>query len=239
MTTETAVERITREMSDDVDLVTEKVNDLAIVDQKSFDVTTEFMVQLQGRLKQVKKHFKPMKEATQKAHKAIVAQEKAMLAPLNEADAHLRYIRAAWADAQEEIRRKKQEKMDKAADLAAKKKEERLREKAEKETDPEKKADLEEQADNTYANPNIASGGVDKSSKVEGGGSTSWIEDIEVEVTHPLELLEEIISGRVPQTVYEFKPAKLKAWVKANDIKIGQIPGIMIKKTRRESVRTG
>jgi len=235
----TPTERITEEMGTDITLVTEGVRELHIVSQESFDITTEFMVRLASRLKQVKEHFKPMKEAAQKAHKVIVQQEKDMLNGLTQADTYLRGIRATYVEEMEKKQRKEQDRLDKLADKKAQKEKEKLQKKIDNAETQAEVNELQDKMDNVYADPNIASGGIEKSTKVEGGGSTSWIKDIEVVVEHPLELLEEIVSGRIPLNVVEIKTAKLKAWVKANGITNKQVPGIRVKETRRESVRAG
>jgi hypothetical protein len=236
---ETPTERITEEMNTDVMTVTSEATAIKIVDGGTFDITTEFMVKLASRLKQVKKHFKPMKEATQKAHKVIVQQEKDMLNGLIQADIYLRGIRATYADEQEKKQRKEQDRLDKLADKKAQKEKEKLQKKIDNAETQAEVNELQDKLNNVYADPNIASGGIEKSTKVEGGGSTSWIKDIEVVVEHPLELLEEIVSGRIPLNVVEIKTAKLKVWVKANGITNKQVPGIRVKETRRESVRAG
>ena len=128
--------------------------------------------------------------------------------------------------------------MDKLAEAKATREAEKLLKKAEKVEDPEEKAELEEQAEEVYVAPNIASGSVQKSSSFEGGGGTTFVNDIQVDIVDEYKLLKEILNGNVPMTVFEFKPAKLKAWVKVNAVKNGQVEGIKIIEVKRESVRS-
>lgn len=219
--------------------LTEKVNVLTIVDQASFEATSAFIVDIQNMKKVVKEHYGPMRKKANEAHKAITKQEKDDLSPLDDADRRLRSIRSAYVQKVEEERRKKQAKLDAAAEKKAEKEREKLRRKAEAEKDPEVKQELEEKAEEVYAQPNIAPVGVEKSSKVDGGGGISWVDDIEITITDPMALLNQIVGGRAPITLVEIKPAMVKRWVKTNGIKHGQIPGIAIKSVKVERVRTG
>ena len=75
--------------------------------------------------------------------------------------------------------------------------------------------------------------------RLKGGGGSTFVDDIEVEVTDPMFFLSEVVAGNVPITVLEFKQAKIKSWVKTMAIKNNQIKGIQIKNVKVERVRTG
>lgn len=216
----------------------EKVSNLEIVDQRSFGLSAIYNVDIEKMKKVIKDHYKPLKDAANKAHKAITSQEKRDLAPIELAGNHVRKIRSAYVQKEEEKRRKKQAKLDEAAEKKAEKEREKLRIKAEAEEDDEKKQELKEQAEEVYAQPNIVEPAIAKSSKVEGGGGISWVDETEVTITDEMHLLQEVVKGNVPLTVIEFKPAKIKSWVKAMAIKNGQIEGIRITTKKVERVRT-
>lgn len=211
----------------------ERSMQLVVVDAESFEASSEINVAIEKMKKEMKEYHAPLKKATHEAHKAATAREKADLAPLEKAGMHIRGIRAAYVAKEDDKQRKAQAKKDEAAEKAAEKEREKLRAKAEKEKDPEKKQEIEEQVEEVYAKPMIVK------SKIAKSDGISWVKDIEVEVTNPLEVLEGIISGRIPQTVYELKPTKLKAWAKANGIKGTAVDGIRVKDVKRESVRSG
>ncbi len=222
-----------------VNTMVEQAGHLLVKDAVSLGVANEYLVNLSGLRKKRVAWFKPLVDAANLAHKALTKRRSESLEPIDEVDKAVRSMTGAYVAEEKEKQLKEQDRLDELAQKQAKKKEDKLREKAEKEEDPEIRAELEEQAENVYVEPKIAAPTVEKTSRVGGGGSVSFSSDIEIEITHPLELLEEIVSGRVPQTVYEFKPAKLKAWVKAVGKKGTDVPGIRIKEGQKQSVRGG
>jgi len=236
----TTMEIIDNELSTQVATITEQAGHLLVKDSESLAVANQYLVDLSKMKKVVIEHYKPMKEAANKAHKAITSQEKADLAPIDEADRVVRSLTGAYVEKEERKRQKEQDRLNKLAREKAEREEAKLREKAEKaaaEGNKEEEERLLDKAENVYAEPKIAAPTVDKTSRVEGGGSVSFITDIEIEVYDQKEFILAISRGDAPLTVIEFKLAKIKAWIKANGIKQGQVPGIRIKETKRQSVR--
>ncbi len=216
--------------------LTENVGQLEISDKGSFDRAGEYLYKLKLLRTRVVEYFKPLKAATHKAHKALTQREKDELAPIDSADRIVRDLRRMYADVEEAKRQKEQDRLDALAKKKAEREEAKLLKKADKAESSEEKEEFEQRAKDVYVPPNIASGTVEKTTRHEGGGSTTWVKDIEVLIDHEAILLSEIMEGNVPLSVVEIKHAKLKAWVKANDIKNGQIKGIRIIETKRERV---
>ena len=76
---------------------------------------------------------------------------------------------------------------------------------------------------------------VEKTTKMESGGSITWIKDIEVEVISIRDVCFAIFQGKIPEKCVEFK--NLKQVAKMNNWK-GVLHGLNIKETQRESKRT-
>lgn len=217
--------------------MTDKAKELVIKNQESFDITGQVLIDLASMKKKIVAYHKETKDSTKKAKDVAYQKEKDDLAPITSADVYVRRIRIDYNALQEKKRAKEQERLDGVARRRAGKEKEKLLAKAEKAEDPEEKEELQQKAEDVYVPANIAAETMEKTTTLEGGGSTIWVEDIEVEITDQMKLLTAIVAGQVPLTVLEIKPSKLKAWVKSNDIKNGQIQGIAIRKTRRESVK--
>ncbi len=206
---------------------------LVVVDKESFDATSKINMDIEKMKKEIIAYHKPLRAATNAAHKASIKREDTDLSPLKAAGSYIRSIRSSYVQEQDEKQRKEQAKKDAAAEKKAEKEREKLRKKAEAEKDEEKKAEIEEQIEEVYVEPVIVESTIEKAEGV------SWVSDIEVEVTDSMFFLSEILENKVPMTVLEFKPAKIKAWVKTNAIKNNQIRGIQIKNVKKERVRTG
>ncbi len=229
------------ELKNEVATMLGRAKDLVVKDQDSLGIANEFLVGLSKLRKKRVAWFKDLVDAANKTHKALTKRRSEALEPIDETDKAVRAMTGTYVAKEKERERKAQEKLDKIAEERAAKEEAKLLKKAEKEEDPEKKAELEEKAENVYVEPKIATPTVEKTSRV-GGGSVSFTPDIEVEVIDEPLFLKAIIDGndpKVPATVYEFKPAKIKAWVKTMGIKQGQVPGIRIKEVQKQSVRGG
>ena len=146
----------------------ERAMSLTITNLASFEVTHQYVVDLQKMKKEMKEYHKPLKAATHAAHKAATKRENDDLSPLNAADTYIRNIRADYVREEDEKRAKEQAKKDAAAEKKAEKEREKLRKKAEKEEDPEKKQELVDKAEEVYVEPVIVESAIEKSSKVEG-----------------------------------------------------------------------
>ncbi len=223
------------ELKNEVATITEQARELVITDQVSFDIVGDYLIKLATLKKEVITYFKPLKKATHEAHKAVTQKEKDELAPIDTADRMGRALRGDYKRKEDARIQKEQDRLDKLAKDKADRETAKLLKKAEKEEDSEKKEELEQKAQDVYVPPNIAAGTMAQTTKHEGGGSTTFIKDIDVDITDEMELLKEIVAGNAPITLIKFNDPK--KWVKAAGIKNGQIKGIRISETQRESIR--
>lgn len=82
---------------------------------------------------------------------------------------------------------------------------------------------------------------VDRTLRVDGGraagGATmSQVTEIEVQVTDVKAFLRYLVEQGSSATFVEFPKAKLKAWVKANGLKAGEVPGLAIQETVKSRI---
>lgn len=216
----------------------QRAETMQIVTLEDYQTSAEMRKILKDLDKNIVAFFEPMKSAASAAHKSICAKENEARKPITEADAIVTKKRTTWYDEQERIRKEAEAKAQREAEEAAKKERERLLAlavKAEEKGKDEKADSLLEQAEQVYVEPVFVAPVVAKTVKLDGGGSTTRIKDVEVAVVNPLLLIQEIAAGRVPITVIEVKPGALKTWVKATDSK--HVPGLAIRETSREAVR--
>ena len=218
--------------------MTDKANELKIVDQESFDITSQVIVDLAAMKKKIVAYHKETKDSTRKAKDVAYQKEKDDLASINSADIYIRKIRIAYDAEVEKRRKKEQDRLDALAKKKADREREKLIARAAKTDDSEEKEELQQRAQDVYVPPNIAVATMEKTTKFEGGGRTTWIHDIEVKITDEIELLKEIIDPKsdAPMTLVKFN--NLKPWIKTAGIKNGQIKGIKIVDIKRESVKT-
>ena len=124
-------------------------NSMIVSEANSIEITTDadnaeaatFLMKIKGASKKVVEFFAPSKKAASEAHKAICANEKTMLRPLEDAEAIVKRKIRAWLDAQEKLRIEAERKAaEEAAKLQAK------ADKAMKKGEEEKAQELQLQA---------------------------------------------------------------------------------------------
>jgi hypothetical protein len=209
MTTELTEQELNMQIASMVD----QAGNLLVKDQETLSFANRFLVELSKLRKKRVAWFKDLVDKAHQAHKALTKRRSDALKPIDEADSVVRSLTGAYVAKEKEKQRKKQEILDKKAEEQAAKKEAKLREKAEREEDPEKKAELEEKAENVYVEPKIATPTVEKTSRV-GGGSVSFVTDIEVTVENIKQICKGVGEGIIPENVIEIKESKLKQWAK-------------------------
>jgi transposase len=227
-----------REIKNEVMDYVHTVDSFKIVDVESFNDSARFLVNLASLRKKVVGYFGPMKKKAQEAHKAITSQEKQELAPIMAAEGAVKTMRVDWKVKQDKIAEQMRQRAEKAERERIAKEKEKLLRKAGKTKDPFLKEELIEKAEYLVEKPVIIPSEIEKTSKVAGGGTITWVKDVEVKVTDPKVVCRLIANGNIPLTVVEFKPTKLKAWVKSMDVKQGEYGGITIREIERESTRT-
>ena len=108
-------------------LAVQTATDLRIESHEDYETAARYLVGIKTRTKQITDYWKGPKQAADAAHKAVVEREKAMLAPLKEAERILRKsmgdyqkaVEKARREQEEAQRRKQQEEVDRLLNQAA------------------------------------------------------------------------------------------------------------------------
>ena len=216
----------------------QRAESMQVVTPEDWLTSAEFKKTLKDLDKHIVDFFEPMRKTADDAKNAILTKKNEARKPVLAAIDLIDEKRTIYYDKQECIRREVEAKAQREAEEVAKKERDRLLAlavKAEEKGKDEKAEGLLEQAEQVYVEPVFVAPTVAKTVKLDGGGSTTRIKDVEVTVVNPLLLIQEIAAGRVPITVIEVKAGALKTWVKATDSK--HVPGLAIRETSREAVR--
>ena len=150
METVTAVE-VSSEIQTKVSGIERWSQEVAIVTVQDRINAIEHLRMAKTWRKKVADWFKPSKDAANKAHKAITAQEKSLTDPIDMAERSVKAKINAWDQNQERIRQEEQRKLQAAADEKARKERLRLEAQAAKLKTPELKAERLEMADEVVA----------------------------------------------------------------------------------------
>ena len=217
--------------------LTETAKSLKIVTLKDFELAGEVSLSLARIKKQINANWKPMSDKAKASAKEIKDNWDKELVPIEEAEGKISSARVSWKLEQDRIERAKQEKLEQdARDKANKERQALLDKAAEMEKlNPKKAEALLEKAEAVVEKPVFVEKVIEKTTKTESGGSITWIKDIEVEVVNVRSVCFAISQGHIPETCVEFK--NLKQLAKMNNWK-GNIHGLNIKETQRESKRT-
>ena len=104
---------VTVEMDATIEEQLEKSGAAAVQTAKAFKITSQedyeqggkYLTGIKTRMKQISEYWKPAKEAADKAHKQLVAKEKQMLKPLQEAESIIKRTMLTYQQAVEKARR--------------------------------------------------------------------------------------------------------------------------------------
>mgnify|MGYP001577507744 CR=1 FL=1 len=217
--------------------LTEQAKALKIVTVKDFELAGEVSLSLARIKKQINANWKPMSDKAKASAKEIKDNWDKELVPIEEAESKISSARVSWKLEQDRIERAKQNELERKATEKADKERQALLDKvAEMEKLNPKKAEfLLEKAEAVIEKPVFVERAVEKTTKMESGGSITWIKDIEVAVISIKAVCLAIVNGHIPEGCVEFK--NLKGIAKMNNWK-GNIHGLNIKETQRESKRT-
>ena len=215
----------------------EQAKALKIVTVKDFELAGEVSLSLARIKKLINANWKPMWDKAKASTQEIKDNWNRELAPVEAAEEYNASNRRVWKMEQDRIERAKQEKLEREArEKADKKRQVLLDEAAEMEKLNPKKAEiLLEKAEAVIEKPVFVEKVVEKTTKMESGGSITWIKDIEVEVVSIRAVCFAVSQGFIPENCVEFK--NLKQLAKMNNWK-GVIHGLNIIETQRESKRT-
>ena len=105
-------QQLTRDVTD----IEFKAESLVIQSDADYATAGEFGKMLKKKASQVTTFFKPMKDSAYQAHKAVCDREKAMLAPLRNAEKIVKQAMSAYVEEQERKRREAEEAARRAAE---------------------------------------------------------------------------------------------------------------------------
>ena len=233
----TEIEATEKELETKSLTLLETAHSITVTNEESYKVAGDFLKGVKDSQKKVKDFFKPLKEATHQAHKAVTTRENEALCPLNEANQMVRDTVGTYLDEQEKIRQEKQRKLDEQAARDAETARKKLLKRADNVKTESKREELLDKAEDVVEEIVHADHAVEKTTSFAGGGGITRKKDIKVEVTDAKALIAAIASGAVPITVIEIKDNKLKAYAKAAGLKAKDIPGCIIKETSGVAIR--
>lgn len=114
--TVTSPEHAAAALAKEVSSIEVKAGEIVIVDNDDYEFAGEFGKELKRKAAQVTEFFKPMKEQAHQAHKAICDREKAVLAPLANAEKVVKAKMSAYVTEQERKRKEQEEALRRAAE---------------------------------------------------------------------------------------------------------------------------
>ena len=82
-----------------------RAENMRIGNAREYEDAAAFLVEIKKRAKQMKEYWKPSKDAAKAAHARICEQEKAMLAPMEQAEKTIKAGMARYQTAEAEARR--------------------------------------------------------------------------------------------------------------------------------------
>lgn len=88
---------------------------IQIVDQDSYDIAASKFQGVAALEKEIIDHYRPMKDAAHKAHRAVCDAEKGILEPVQDAKRLLSRSIGVWDEQQERIRREEQRRLEEEA----------------------------------------------------------------------------------------------------------------------------
>ncbi len=226
-----------RKIMNEIQAISQTVIDLQIQDEESFSVMGTYLTSCVRYRKEVTAYHEESIEAAHKTHKILTGKRKEELDFIGTIEALIRSKRSAYKAEQDRIVREAQEKAEAEEHKKADEERERLLEKAANTEDTETQEALVEKAEQVVAAPVFTPKTIQKTTAMTGGGSSTFVEDIEIVVDNPQLILKTIVDGGLPLNIIEIKESRLKSWVKMHGIKQGQQYGFTVRKTQRERLR--
>lgn len=217
---------------------------ITITDQDSLGRVTEIVKQMKTGVKAVKEWFKPLKESAQKAHKDICTRENEMLAPYLEVETTGQGMINTFLNEEKKRVEAENRRLQEEAALKAKLEQEELEASAktmEGLGNTTAAVALRNEAARVVEAPVFAPT-VDRTVRTNGGaaagGATlSAKTEVVAQVTDVKAFLRYLVEKDSAATFIEFPASKLKAWVKANGIKAGDVPGLAVEERLASSIR--
>lgn len=217
-----------QELQQEAVQVSEQVNAVVVRDQETYSIAGNMILALDKLKKKITDYWAEPIDTAFKAHKALTAKRAEMLNPIEDRGKALNRKMGEYATEQDRIRREEQRKIDEARrkkeDDERRKLEERAR-KAEEAGKEAKAEELREKAEAVYIPPTVVVPEVEKTTRTD-SGTISQVKDIDIEIYNPLSVMKSIAAGELPLSIVTINEAKLKAHIKAFDLKA--IPGVTV-----------
>ena len=196
----------------------ERAGAIAIVDQGSYDLAANTLIEIAEIEKQIKAHHTPMKTAAHNAHKAAVSAEKRFLDPLTEAKGIIKRGISGWETEQRRIR----EEAEREAREKARKEEEEAR--LAKALEAEKAGKSDEEIEKIIDTPERVAPVVVKPT-FEQNARVSTRETWKAEVTNIATLCKSVAEGKAPIAVIQANMPLLNSMARAEKESLS-IPGV-------------
>lgn len=212
----------------------EQAQKLEIRTRTDFDLGINISVALKKMETEISAYWRESVANAKTAYDTQRDLRDADLKPVQNARKDIDLACGNWKYEQDRIARIEQARLEKEAQEEADRERQKLLDKAAQEQDEKKKERLLDKAEIVVAKPVFVKT-VEKSTRLDGGGTRTWIKDISVEVENIKDVCLAVVNGFIPTSCIEFK--NLKAWAKLNN-HTSDIYGLKITETSRPSTRT-
>jgi len=225
------------ELKNEIMTVDQRINEVSIIDNDSYGFAGSLVVELDNLKKKITAYWdEPISKAFQ-THKALTAKRTEMLKPIDDRRRTLTTKISAYLTEQDRIKREAQRKLDDERRAAEQRERDRLNKMAEKARAAgkiEKAELLREKVEEVFVAPAIVVPTVEKTTRLD-TGTISQKKELYIEVVSVMELLKEIVGGRLPVGIVTISNEKLKQAIKLNSLK--SVPGCIIEERISASFR--
>ena len=200
--------------------IIEKAETFSIVDMRSFDESNEIILELARAIKQKKAIWSTLVLKAKATYDEAKSGRDSELKPLEDMADHVSKMRTTWKMLQDRLVREEQARLDKIKKDKAEAERQKLLEKAAamEEKNPKKAEELFQKAEDVVEELAFAEKTIEKTTKLESGGSITWIYDINIEVIDKIEVCKAIVAQLIPEKCLgEF--VYLKKWAELNGMK--------------------
>jgi hypothetical protein len=236
---ETKVEVLKKHVHE-IDTLAVRIGAIAVVDKVSYDEATDIMGEIKTRKEVIVDFFKPLKEKTWAAHKALTAQENASLDRFVNMTKYITKELRSYKAEQDRLDAIERKKREEAERKAAQKEQDRLlklADKAEKKNDVDLADKFVEDADDVVTKPALTVNTVKKTEKTESGTAITWVDHIEIEVKDEKAICNMITNGDLPVSCVKVIESEIKKHVKSFGIKSGDYGAYRVNRTKKERIR--
>ena len=215
----------------------ERCKNLKIITAEDFAVSAEWYAICNNEIKTINTRTEKLIAEAHQLHKSLCKERNDALVPWEDA---LRIISSERNRYQVEKNKIDLERQKKAEAVEAEKKEKERQKLLEQAIKLEEKGKVEQaeaklnQAENICPEPVFVPPTVEKKVELSFGGSVSSKQDFDVVVTDIKAICKAVVDSKLPTGIIEIKNSALKTFCKLNQIKNGDIEGLLIKTKFRD-----